>query len=180
MEELDSPIFILKPVFLPTVTLLSLLPLQIFMTAWGAGFFGAFGFFALMGLRGIGFNVNVPMWFTFVFFGCLFFFGIPIVAYIAKKRSYKRTEYRFYPKKLEYYEGFFTIQEKSIEYRQVTEVSLRRGVFQRRYGLGTMVLSTPATGIGGGAGASGILVQDVRDPERVYGRVKELILQEKS
>lgn len=170
-SESGEPILVLRPKFLPLVAALSILPLQIFFTIWGAGFFGGFSTFAVKAL-----NLSLPDWFTFVFFGCLFFFGIPIVAYVAKKKSYAKTEYRFYSTKLDYYEGFFTTEEKTIGYKNVTEVNLRKGVFQKMYGLGTIILSTPATGSqGSGRARSGIRVADIENPDLVYGQVKELV-----
>lgn len=166
----QEPIFVLKPRFIPSVAVLSILPFQIFFTIWGGLFFGGFiGF----GMKALG--LNLPLWFMFVFFGCLFFFGIPIVTYLAGKKTYQRTEFRFYPNRLDYYEGFFTIEEKTIDYRNITEVNLRRNIFQRKYGLGTIILSTPATGYSKGAALSGIRIFDIERPQEIYRQVKELI-----
>lgn len=167
----DTLVLKLKPVFVPLVTVLSLLPLQIFMTIWGGLFFGGFGMFAVKAL-----GLNLPGWFTFVFFACLFFFCIPILVYVSKKKNYEKTEYRFYNTKLEYYEGFFNVEEKTISYKNVTEVYLRKGIFQRKYGLGTIVLSTPATGYSlRGQSHSGIRVADIENPDEAYKKIKELV-----
>ena len=64
-------------------------------------------------------------------------FGIPAIAYFGKKLNYSRTEYRFFHNRLEFEEGFFSINKKVIKYRDVKEVTLRKGIFQRIYGLGT-------------------------------------------
>jgi len=168
--ESNEPLLVIKPVFIGWVTALSVLPLQIFFTIWGAGFFGGFGMFAVKAL-----NLPLPAWFTFVFFGCLFFFGIPLLAYTAKKKTYAKTEYRFYRTKLDYYEGFFTIEETTIDYRNIIEVNLSKGIFQRKYGLGTIILSTPATGYSRSSAMSGIQIADIENPSQVYSQVKELI-----
>ena len=77
---------------------------------------------------------------------------------------------------MEYYEGFFSVEEKTIRYKSITEVYLRKGVFQKMYGLGTIVLSTPATGSqGANHSRSGIRVVDIENPDRVYTKIKELI-----
>lgn len=165
-EEPDTgvPLFVLRPRFIGWVVALSILPIQLFMTVWGAGFFGAFGWFAVKFL-----GLSFPPWFTFAFFGCLFFFGIPLITYTAKKKTYAQTEYRFFKNRLEYAEGFWTAEEKTIKYANVTETAMRRGVIQRRYGLGTIVLATPATGI------SGIQIRDVEKAEKVHEALKSLI-----
>ena len=82
----------------------------------------------------------------FIFFGGLAFFGVPAVAYIGKKLNYSRTEYRFFADHLEFEEGFFSINKKVINFRDVKEVTLRKGILQRIYGLGTIYLATLATG----------------------------------
>jgi membrane protein YdbS with pleckstrin-like domain len=167
----DKPLLVLKPVFIPLVTVLSILPVQIFFTIWGAGFFGGFGMFAVQALK-----LPLPPWFTFVFFGCLFFFGIPIVTYLAAKNTYAKTEYRFYNDKLDYYEGFFTVEEKTINYKNITETNLMKGIFQKKYGLGTIFLSTPATGFQSSSRArSGIRVSNIENPDDVYSKVKDLV-----
>lgn len=166
----DNPVLVLKPRFIPWVTMVSILPFQIFFTLWGGMFFGGFGMFAVKALR-----LDLPAWFTFVFFGCLFFFGLPILAYTAKKNTYTKTEYRFFRDRLDYYEGFYTVEEKTISYRNITEVNLSKGVIQKSYGLGTIVLSTPATGYESGTSRSGIRVADIENPDEVYRQVKELV-----
>jgi membrane protein YdbS with pleckstrin-like domain len=140
------------------------------MTVWGAGFCGGIGMFAVKGL-----GLPLPTWSTFVFFGCLFFFGIPLLVYTARKRTYGQTEYRFFRDRLEYVEGFWTAENKTIKYDKVTETSMRRGIIQRHYGLGTIFLATPATGFQQGRAMSGIRIRDVEEPEKVYEAVEELI-----
>ena len=155
---------------MPWVSVLSVLPLQIFMTLWGALFFGGFATFGLQM-----FDMQVPKAAPFLIAGAVFFFGIPLLVYFTKQKTYARTEYRFYPNKLDYFEGFFTTEEKSIEYDNITEVNLRRGVLQKMYGLGTIVLSTPATGMVSGRMRSGIMIADIPNADRVYNQVKDLL-----
>lgn len=170
VQETGDPVLELKPVFVPLVTMLSVLPIQLFLTVWGAGFFGGIGMAAVKALE-----LNLPPWFTFVFFGCLFFFGVPLFVYVVKKKSYAKTIHRFFTAKLDYYEGFFTIEEKTISYKNITEVNLRKGIFQRQYGLGTIFLSTPATGYSRGRSRSGIAIADIENPDEVYQHVKNLV-----
>jgi membrane protein YdbS with pleckstrin-like domain len=170
-SEKGEPILLLRPKFLGLVSAFSILPLQIFFTIWGVLMFGGISTLAVKAL-----NLDLPPGAPFVFFGCLFFFGIPIVAFVAKKKSYAKTEYRFYPTELDYYEGFFTTEEKTINYKNVNEIYLRRGIFQKMYGLGTIVLSTPATGSeGSGRARSGVRVADIENPDLVYSQIKELV-----
>jgi membrane protein YdbS with pleckstrin-like domain len=164
------PVLALKPVFVPWACLMAILPLHIFMTIWGGGFFGGFSMFAVQAL-----GIDLPPGTTFVFFGAVFFFAVPTLAYTAQKKTYAKTEYRFYQTKLDYYEGFFTTEEKTIDYKNITEVNLVRGIIQKKYGLGTVVLSTPATGFVRGTARSGIRIQDIPNADRVYRQVKDLV-----
>lgn len=163
-------LFVLRPRFIGWVTALSVLPIQIFMTIWGALFLGGFSMFAVNGL-----GLPLPQWVPFVFFAALFFFGVPLVVYNAKNRTYAKTEYRFYRDRLEYAEGFWTAENKTIGFSNVTETALRRGVVQRRYGLGTVFLATPATGFQHGKAHSGIRICDIEEPEKVYAAIQELV-----
>jgi len=172
VSEVDSgeALLTLRPVFIPWVTVLSVLPIQLFLTVWGAGFCGGFG---MLGVKALG--LALPTWFTFVFFGCLFFFGIPILAYVAKKRTYSKTEYRLFRDRVEYAEGFWTVENKTTKYKSIIETHLRKGIIQRRYNLGTIYLATPATGMQQGTRTSGIRIRDIEEPEKVYEMVRDLI-----
>jgi membrane protein YdbS with pleckstrin-like domain len=163
--------FTLKPIFIGWITLLTQLPLQLFFTIWCGGFLG--GLWKAVGLSSQ--DSNIP----FIVCGGATFIGIPLVIYIAKKFNYQRTEYVFYDDYLEFEEGFFTINKKIIKFKDVREVTLRRGILQRMYGLGTVYLATLATGsynninafstIGfGNISASGVSVRDIKDSEEIY------------
>jgi uncharacterized membrane protein YdbT with pleckstrin-like domain len=105
---------------------------------------------------------------------------------LVKKLNYAKTEYKFFEDRLEFEEGFFTINKKAIRYKDVKEVTLRKGIFQRIYGLGTIYLATLATGsssynnifsaVGlGNVSASGVGVRDVSDPDQTYEKIKKLV-----
>jgi hypothetical protein len=117
----------------------------VFFTVWGGGFFG--GLFKATGV------FPGRPWTPSVFFGALAFFGIPLVAYVGKKLNYARTEYRFFPDRLEFEEGFFTINQKVIKFKDVKEITLRKSIFQQIYGLGSIYLATLATGSSPGSHA---------------------------
>ncbi len=170
--------FSIKPVFISTITLIGQLPLHLFFTIWSAGFFG--GMMKAVGM----FAEESPL--PFVICGGTMFIIFPLIVYIAKKYNYERTEYIFNDDCLEFEEGFFTINKKTIKFRDIREVTLRRGIFQRMYGLGTIYLATFATGSSGapnlfsaiGFGnfsASGVSVLDIENPEEVYQRIKKII-----
>ena len=169
--------FSLKPVFIGWLTLLTQIPLQLFLTVWAGLFFG--------GMSSALFSAQllVP---PFIFFGGLAFFGLPLVTYIGKKLNYARTEYKFSDDRLEFEEGFFSLNKKVIMLKDVREVTLRKGFFQRLYGLGSIYLATLATGSStfsnaftalgfGNVSASGIVVRDIANPDETYQRVTQLV-----
>jgi uncharacterized membrane protein YdbT with pleckstrin-like domain len=170
--------FSVRPVFIGWITFLMQLPLQLFFTIWAGMFFGGMSQFFLPVPR----ESHVP----FVIFGALAFFGVPVVAYFGKQLNYSRTEYSFFSDRLEFEEGFFSINKKVFSFRNVKEVTLRKGIFQRIYGLGTIYLATLATGstprsnpfvaLGfGNVSASGINVRDVRDPDQMYEKIRRMV-----
>jgi membrane protein YdbS with pleckstrin-like domain len=130
----DRSVFSVQPVFGGWITLLVQMPFQLFQTLWASLFFGGLTLPFVPGSR-------LP----FFFFGALAFFGVPAVAYFGKKLNYGRTEYRFFADRLEFEEGFFSINKKVIKFRDVKEVTLRKGFLQRFYDLGTIYLATLAT-----------------------------------
>lgn len=167
--------FVEKPVFVGWVALLVQLPLQLFLTVWAGGFFGGM---TMSVVHGAGMA-------PFAVFGALAFFGIPGVAYFGKKLNYSRTTYTFFDDRLEFEEGFFSRNKKVIRYRDVLEVSLRKGILQQVCGLGTIYLATLATGSGpranpfyalgfGNISASGVGIRDIREPDQVFERIRAL------
>ena len=170
-EASRESVFVLKPVFLPWVTLLSVLPKQIMMTLLGGGLLGIPGYFVVKELL-----LNVPGWFPFVFFGAIFFLLVPMMVYLQKKKKNERIEYRFYTRELEYYDGLSPEEKKTLLYTDLIGVTLRQGIFQKKHGVGTLVLLTLATGdsrkdIAG----SGIHIVDIPNPNEVYTQIKERI-----
>lgn len=130
------------------------------------------------------FPANSPI--PFVFCGALAFFGFPLVNYIGRKLNYARTEYRFYPDRLEFEEGFFTINKKVIKFKDVKEITLNKNIFQRVYNLGTIYVATLATGSSfpgsrffalgfGNISASGASVQDIQNPDETYEEIRRIV-----
>jgi uncharacterized membrane protein YdbT with pleckstrin-like domain len=168
----------IRPVFVGWIALVTQIPLQLFFTFWAAGFFG--GMIKSTGL------VAKDSGAVFYILGTIVFIGVPVITYVGKKLNYGRTEYRFYPDRLEFDEGFFSINKKVIKFRDVKETTLRRGLLQRSCGLGSIYLATLATGstrnsnpfvaLGfGNVTASGIIVRDIADPDAAYERVRQLV-----
>lgn len=170
----------LKPIFIGWSTLVAQLPLQLFFTLWCGGFFGGM-YISFTGQKSEIF-LSPPV----ILFGSAAFILFPLVIYVSKKLNYQKTDYKFYDDRLEFDEGFFTLHNKVIKFKDVKEVSLRRGILQRVNGLGTIYLATTATGsmsyanpfsaIGfGSTSASGISVRDIKNPDQEYQNVRKLV-----
>lgn len=188
----QTPLFTLRPVFIGWITFVAQLPFQLFFTAWAGGFVGGIvtTVFHVCSLNSYVFGEDIIVgcqpWVPFVASGAVAFFGIFAVTYFGKMLNYKRTEYRFFADRLEFDEGFLTIQKKVIRFRDVKEVTLRQGILQRTQGLGTLYLATFATGavqannpfvvLGfGNVSSSGIFVRDIQTPEDVFETVRKIV-----
>ncbi|MEH2590072.1 hypothetical protein V1273_003911 [Bradyrhizobium sp. AZCC 1721] len=73
-----------------------------------------------------------------------------------------------------------------IKFRDVKETTLRKGVLQRSYDLGSIYLATLATGstrnsnpfvsLGfGNVSASGVIVRDISDPDQAFETIRKLV-----
>ncbi len=162
-----------KPVFVAWVALLSQLPLQIFFAIWGGGFFWCFSQIFLVSTnqshRG-----DIVGW-PFFFFGALFFCGIPLFAYVARKYGYEHSEYRVYDDHIEIEEGFISINKKMVRFKDVKGVNLRIGPLQCRYGLGSITLATIAPMVTRNNFYPGMTLRDIPDPEDAYEKIKRLV-----
>jgi membrane protein YdbS with pleckstrin-like domain len=171
----EAPLLVLRPVFVGWATLIGVLPIQLFLTVWAGGFCGGFSMLGLQGLAKL-FNLKLPVGSTFIFWGALAFFGVPLLAYWSKRKKYANAEYRFYRDRLEYISSTLSREEKTIDYRSVLEVDLKIGPVQKGYNLGTIVLSTPASiGMQNNTRTGGIRVADIPDPQTAYERVRQLV-----
>lgn len=164
----NKPIITARPVFVPSVVLYGQIPIQLFFTFLGMFMVGGIG----KTVAGY-FGIDIPLWFSFLSMGLLFFLGVPALLYYAKKNTYGQTRYRFYRDRLEYAEGFFTAEQKTIKYKNVTEVNLRQNILQQKHGLGSVILSTPTDD--DAKGGSGIVVSDIKNSQAIYDKVKQLV-----
>jgi membrane protein YdbS with pleckstrin-like domain len=177
-QQLDAPegesargaLVVIKPFFTPLNIFVSVIPLQLFFTLWGAVVFGIAGFFAIQYLE-----LDVNPWTVALVLGCLFFVFTPVIAMYVLIQRYARTEYRFFADRLDYREGFYSTEEKSIGYEHIIEVSLVRGFWKRLFNLGTIVLSTATTGDTLGPSRSGIRIPDVQAPQENYRTIRRII-----
>ena len=164
------PLLIIRPFFSPLVTLFKQIPVQILFTLWGGAVFGIAGYFIIKYLE-----LPLSNWFFAILFGCLFFIITPMVYLFSMMNRYAKTEYKFYKNKLDYSEGVFTVGDKSVNFNGIIEVNLVRGVAQRMFGLGTIVLSTAATDDVISHSRREIRIADLEYPEIIYKKVKAII-----
>lgn len=161
-----------KPVFIGWATLVSQIPIQLFMTVWCGGFFG-------------GMAKSLPMFAEssapLLFFGLAGFLGVPLFAYIGRKYNYQKTIYAVFDDRLEFEEGFLTLQKKIIKFKDVQEVNLRKGIIQRMCHLGTVRLSTPAAGGSqytspwSSSSRGAIDLKDLANADGAYEKIKQLV-----
>lgn len=154
---------VLKPRFLGWM---SVFPVAINSVIGGVGML-AFGFFANRITNG---GIPIPIKIAFGLAFILFVFAIPFVAYVLKKNTYSQTEYRLFDDRLEYAEGFLNVENKSIGFDNIQEISMTRGIIQKKYGLGTIILKTAGQGPN-----AGVYVRDIENPEDIYETLKQIL-----
>jgi uncharacterized membrane protein YdbT with pleckstrin-like domain len=153
--------FSAQPVFEPIVIFMRYIIIGIFFAIWLGFFLGTFGAIAAD-------KLGILPFYGFIFPGLAGFFFILIGIYISVKNNYRKTFYEFFDDRLTYYDGFWSRSKKELRYNSITEIGYTEGFFQRKYNLGTIVLSTPATDK-----KAGMQLRDLRDIETVYTKFKE-------
>ena len=150
-----------QPVFVPIVVFMRFLPLGLFFGIWLGGFLGTFG--AIWAQK-----ISIPPLWGFIVPGIIgFSFGF-FGFYFSTKNNYKKTVYTFLDDRLIYYDGFWSRSKKELLYRSIREIGYNESIFQRKYNLGTIVVSTPATDK-----KSGLYLKDIQDVEAVYAKFRE-------
>lgn len=161
-----KPLLRIKPRMVTWVILARYIPLQINLTFIGAFIFGSL---AVMYHFFTG-TLDHPFR-PFIFFAVFFFVLVPIIVYIAYRRTMDETYYEFYPDRLEYYEGFWTAHHKVLYYRHITDITLRRNLIQRLYGMGTIHFDVPNRG----PKYRGLFVSDIEHPVTMLDEVENIV-----
>ncbi|MFX1282580.1 MAG: PH domain-containing protein [Promethearchaeota archaeon] len=172
----EKPLVILKPKFLKLIGLLKSIPIAIFL-----GLFGGIGVLMVTliasGQPTIGGTADSTTTMMFIG-GTIGFFLLGIILSIwYRNTTISHIEYRIFPNRIEYFEGLFTVEQKTIKFVDVSEIYLRKGVLQKRYNLGSIFLTTkgmmiPMIGMRGSLG--GMILRDIKDPDTIYQQLKQL------
>ncbi len=151
---MERPLFELKPQIA-----VAIIPAIFWGLVIGAviGFF-AFGPFSVLGAVIVGLVVALVM----IFLSLM---------------NLRARRYIFYNDKAEFYEGFLNIVQRTVRYEKITDCILRKSVWDRIFGTGTIKLVTAGhvdTGRYSGAGG-GIAIEYVERPDEVYKKVEHLL-----
>lgn len=92
-----------------------------------------------------------------------------ILYWVHRFMNLRSREYRFFDDAVETYEGWLNLKNDNVSYDMVTDISFDRPVIQRIFGTGTVRLNTA------GSNTHEVHIKYVKDPERVYNRVRTLV-----
>lgn len=95
------------------------------------------------------------------------FASLAITFYV--KILYKKIKHEFFSDRLSYSESFLNQYFKEISYKKINEAQLIRGIWQRTFGLGTIILTTAATG------NAGVRIVNIENPEENYQKIRDLL-----
>ena len=93
---------------------------------------------------------------------------IVIIPTVFSYLNIRAMEYRFFNDKLEFYEGFLTVHKTVTPYERVTDISMKKTVWDRIFGTATIGLYTPH-------GVS-VYIRYVKDSDRIYQYLQHKIL----
>jgi len=157
---------ILKPKLIIWLVIVRYLIIQINMTFVGGAVGGGIIFLHQLYLG----RVDIS-WEPFLYSGLFFFITIPIIAIFISKRTYDLTRYVFFEDRLEYYEGFWNVERKIINYHSITEVALKKSIIQRIYHMGSIHVLIPSLS----NRQPGIVIADIKNPEKAFHFLQKVI-----
>lgn len=183
----EEPIYHVKPVFRWKQTLIISMVVSAFLYPFVMGFSSMFIFIIGMILTLVfvndrtlarleetmmGETLDVEKWgYLAVALPTLFYAGLYVLMvwfiYRHTKKTVERTEYNFYNDRIQYTEGFWTKNYRSILYKDIIGVSMSQSPAQERLGIGTMTLETASTN-------TRITVSNVPDVDRLVKMVQDL------
>lgn len=155
---------VLRPKLVFWLVLLPSLPMAAFFSIWTTGFFGGILYMIIGGI----FHIVIPT--PIIIIGPILLFLL--ITFLFVFLSYKgaaKTEYRFLEDRIEYYEGFLSVSKKIVYYNKITDIDMSKGVFEKRYNLGSIRVST--------AGSSGpeITILSIEEPEKWFAWLQETL-----
>ncbi len=123
----------------------------------------------------VGLFLTAPLMFVFSLFGAggivaglvsviILFSVIMFIVFLFKRASLRRTEYKFYSNKVEYYEGFLVKNRKTINYDRITNIGQRKGIIEGLFGLGTVFIDTA----GSSAKGHELSMRYLENPDQTY------------
>ena len=159
---------ILKPKLIFWIVVLTSMIGSLFISIWSTLFIG--GIF--LGVASAFFGLKLTFA-KFAIFGVGFYVISNVLLIWGSYAKAGKMEYRFFGYKIEYYEGFFTVEKKVIYYDRITNISLRKGIFEKRYNLGSISIAT--------AGTEGneLLISSVENPDKWYDWINKVTKQYK-
>lgn len=163
-----QPLLVVRPRFIPQVVVASNMERLAYITVGGGSFCS--GFARAVALKQ---GIDLPVWFLLALFCPLVFLGAVWFALAGGQRRYACTEYRFYHDRLEYETGLWTVDRQAIPYAHIVETVCEQGLFQQRYGVGTITLLKPKTFLR--LRQPQIKLRDIPNPDTVHTQVQTLI-----
>jgi len=175
-DKSEQPLLILKPRFLTFIALIKSLGIAVFL-----GLFGGIGVLIVTliatGQPTVGGTADSNTLMMFIGGAIGFFLLGAILSIWYRKTSNDHIEYRIFSNRIEYFEGLFTVEQKTVKFVDVSEIYLRKGVLQKRYNLGSIFLMTKGfmlPMIGGRGSLGGMVLRDIEDPDAIYQQLKQL------
>ncbi len=111
-------------------------------------------------------NLGLP---AFVFLVSLIVFTF--IVFSLMKARLRMMEYRFYPDRVEYFEGFLVRNRKVLSYDKISNLGVREGIIERMFGLGTIFIDTA------GYSRTGyeLAMHNLENPNQIYEQLSKLI-----
>ncbi len=104
------------------------------------------------------------------------FAAVMYLLYLKSFKKPQKTTYRIFENKIEYYEGFFNRQQRTVVFDQVIDVLLTEGVLQQSKSAGSVTLITQQLVSAGDGKLSnrGVVLKNVPNPQEIYDLVRSL------
>jgi len=108
----------------------------------------------------------------------LAFSSIAVLSLLAAqliKLSYAHTKYHITKEGICYSRDFIGLTIRDIKFKNVKEITLKQGILQRHFGLGSVLLQTHATPHHPSASSTGLIIKDIGNSEELYKMIKKRI-----
>jgi len=172
----QQPLFILRPKFASTQTILEALLVTVMVTLTLTAIGGTI-LMILFSFIGLGKFFSASLIYYTIFFISLL--TTPALYYEVKRKFIKRSFYKFFPDRMEFVQfgKFFNQRQGRLRFKEVTDIVQRSNIIEQRDKVQTIYIWAPNFGFSDNRGFTGVALENISRNPNVIQTIERVVFQ---